>query len=120
MVMLAKALVREPSILNPKIILVNDRIDLDDQLTTTFSKCNLPVTQARSGKELLEFLNLPKAEIITTVIDKVDLNPEQKADLKRKFKSAEPLYESEARMAEVAYDISQHFEKHFKGTKLKG
>jgi type I restriction enzyme, R subunit len=227
MVMLAKALVREPSILNPKIILVNDRIDLDDQLTTTFSKCNLSVTQARSGKELLEFLNLPKAEIITTVIDKFDtvarekgvnsspnifvlvdeshrsqygqihakmrnvfpyacyigftgtpllkkdkstaqkfggfihsytmpkavgdkavvpivyegresefknteavdkwfdritsdLNPEQKADLKRKFKSAEPLYESEARMKEVAYDISEHFAKHFKGTGLKG
>jgi type I site-specific restriction-modification system R (restriction) subunit len=32
MVMLAKALVREKNIFNPKIILVNDRVDLDDQL----------------------------------------------------------------------------------------
>jgi type I restriction enzyme, R subunit len=229
MVLLSKALVREPSILNPKIILVNDRVDLDDQLTITFGNCKLPPTQAQSGKNLLELLNLPKAEIITTVIDKfdtvarekgknpspnifvlvdeshrsqygqihakmrnvfphacyigftgtpllkkdkstaqkfggfihsytmpkavgdkavvpivyegresefknteavdkwfdritVDLTPEQKADLKRKFKSAEPLYESEARMREVAYDIVEHFEKHFKGkgAKLKG
>jgi type I restriction enzyme, R subunit len=48
------------------------------------------------------------------------LNSRTKADLKRKFKSAEPLYESEARMKEVAYDISEHFAKHFKGTDLKG
>jgi type I restriction enzyme, R subunit len=227
MVMLAKALVREPSILNPKIILVNDRVDLDDQLKDTFKDCGTAPIKAKNGKHLLELLNEPKAEIITTVIDKFetvarekgtnpsadifvlvdeshrsqygqvhakmrnvfphacyigftgtpllkkdkstaqkfggfihsytmpkavgdkavvpivyegresefknteavdkwfdritsDLNPEQKADLKRKFKSAEPLYEADARMAEVAYDISQHFDKHFKGTKLKG
>jgi type I restriction enzyme, R subunit len=227
MVMLAKALVREPSILNPKIILVNDRVDLDDQLKDTFKDCGTAPIKAKNGKHLLELLNEPKAEIITTVIDKfetvarekgtnpsadifvlvdeshrsqygqvhakmrnvfphacyigftgtpllkkdkstaqkfggfihsytmpkavgdkavvpivyegresefqnteavdkwfdritADLNPEQKADLKRKFKSAEPLYESEARMKEVAYDISEHFAKHFKGTGLKG
>lgn len=227
MVMLAKALVREPSILNPKIILVNDRVDLDDQLKDTFKDCGTAPVKATSGKHLLELLNEPKAEIITTVIDKFEtvarekvtnpsadifvlvdeshrsqygqihakmrnvfphacyigftgtplmkkdkstaqkfggfihsytmpkavgdkavvpivyegresefknteavdkwfdritaaLNPEQKADLKRKFKSAEPLYESEARMKEVAYDISEHFAKHFKGTGLKG
>jgi type I restriction enzyme, R subunit len=227
MVMLAKALVREKTILNPKIILVNDRIDLDDQLKDTFKGCGTAPFKARNGNHLLELLNEPKAEIITTVIDKfetvarekgtnpsadifvlvdeshrsqygqvhakmrnvfphacylgftgtpllkkdkstaqkfggfihsytmpkavgdkavvpivyegresefqnteavdkwfdritTDLNPEQKADLKRKFKSAEPLYESEARMKEVAYDISEHFAKHFKGTGLKG
>jgi type I restriction enzyme, R subunit len=227
MVMLAKALVREKNILNPKIILVNDRIDLDDQLKDTFKGCGTAPFKARNGNHLLELLNEPKAEIITTVIDKfetvarekgtnpsadifvlvdeshrsqygqvhakmrnvfphacyigftgtpllkkdkstaqkfggfihsytmpkavgdkavvpivyegresefqnteavdkwfdritADLNPEQKADLKRKFKSAEPLYESEARMKEVAYDISEHFAKNFKDTGLKG
>jgi type I restriction enzyme, R subunit len=229
MVMLAKALVREPTILNPKIILVNDRIDLDDQLSTTFAKCGLDkvTKKATSGQHLFDLLNEPKAEIISTIIDKFDtvarekgqnpsadifvlvdeshrsqygqthakmrnvfpngcyigftgtpllkkekstaqkfgglihsytmpkavsdkavvpilyegresefknteavdkwfdritaeLNEQQKADLKRKFKSAEPLYEAEARMAEVAYDISEHFAKHFKGTGLKG
>ncbi len=227
MVMLAKALALEKSILNPKIILVNDRIDLDNQLKNTFKNCGAAVIQAQSGKHLLQLVNNPKAEIITTIIDKfetvarekaqnpsadifvlvdeshrsqygqthakmrnvfpnacyigftgtpllkkdkstaqkfggfihsytmntavadqavvpilyegresefknteavdkwfdritADLTPDQKADLKRKFKSAEPLYESEARMAEVAYDISEHFAKHFKGTSLKG
>ncbi len=227
MVMLAKALAMEKTILNPKIILVNDRIDLDDQLKTTFKNCGAAVIQAKSGKHLLELVNEPKAEIITTIIDKFetvakekgqntnrdifvlideshrsqygqthakmrnvfpnacyigftgtpllkkekstaqkfggfihtytmpkavsdkavvpilyegresefqnteavdkwfdriteDLTEQQKADLKRKFKSAEPLYESEARMEEVAYDLSKHFEKHFKGTGLKG
>jgi type I site-specific restriction-modification system R (restriction) subunit len=228
MVMLAKALALErKTILNPKIILVNDRIDLDTQLKDTFKNCGAQVTQAKSGQDLLELVNNPKAEIITTIIDKfdtvarekgqnpsadifvlvdeshrsqygqihakmrnvfpngcyigftgtpllkkekstaakfgglihsytmpkavggkavvpilyegresefknteavdkwfdritADLNEQQKADLKRKFKSAEPLYEFEARMAEVAYDISEHFVKHFKGTGLKG
>jgi type I restriction enzyme, R subunit len=227
MVMLAKALAMEKTILNPKIILVNDRIDLDVQLKNTFKNCGAPVIQAKSGKHLLELVNEPKAEIITTIIDKFetvakekgqnenrdifvlvdeshrsqygqthaqmrnvfpnacyigftgtpllkkdkstaqkfggfihtytmpkavsdkavvpilyegresefknteavdkwfdriteDLTEAQKADLKRKFKSAEPLYEVEDRMEEVAYDLSKHFEEHFKGTGLKG
>jgi type I restriction enzyme, R subunit len=227
MVMLAKALAMEKTILNRKIILVNDRIDLDDQLKKTFDNCGEQVRQAKSGKDLLELVNDPKAAIITTIIDKFetvakekvqnnnrdifvlideshrsqygqthakmrnvfpnacyigftgtpllkkdkstaqkfggfihtytmpkavsdkavvpilyegresefqnteavdkwfdriteDLTELQKADLKRKFKSAEPLYEAEARMEEVAYDLSKHFEQHFKGTGLKG
>jgi type I restriction enzyme, R subunit len=228
MVMLAKALALEKkTILNPKIILVNDRIDLDKQLKDTFKNCGAQVTQAKSGQDLLELVNNPKAEIITTIIDKFDtvarekgqnpsadifvlvdeshrsqygqthakmsnvfpngcyigftgtpllkkekstaakfgglihsytmpkavgdkavvpilyegresefknteavdkwfdritaeLNEQQKADLKRKFKSAEPLYEAEDRMEEVAYDVSEHFAKHFKGTVFKG
>jgi len=227
MVMLAKALVLDQTILNPKIVLVNDRIDLDDQLKTTFKNCGAGVVQAKNGHHLMELVNEPKAEIITTVIDKFEtvakeqtknesrdifvlvdeshrsqygqthakmknvfphgcyigftgtpllkkdkstahkfggfihtytmpkavgdkavvpliyegresefqntqavdkwferitknLTEQQKADLKRKFKSAEPLYESTARMAEIAYDIGSHFTKHFQGTGLKG
>ena len=227
MVMLAKALALEKSILNPKIILVNDRIDLDKQLKTTFKNCGADVVRAKNGKHLVELVNLPKAEIITTVINKFekvakervknlsgdifvlvdeshrsqygqthakmktvfpnacyigftgtpllkkekstaqkfggfihtysmpkavadgavvpllyegrdsefknteavdkwferitrDLTDEQKADLKRKFKSAEPLYESDARMSEIAYDISEHFTNNFKHTTFKG
>jgi type I restriction enzyme, R subunit len=72
MVMLAKALVGEPSILNPKIILVNDRVDLDDQLKDIFKDCGTTPIKAKNGKHLLELLNEPKAEIITTVIDKFE------------------------------------------------
>jgi hypothetical protein len=53
MVMLAKALALEKkTILNPKIILVNDRIDLDKQLKDTFKNCGAQVTQAKSGQDL--------------------------------------------------------------------
>ncbi len=227
MVMLAKALTMGKTILNPKIILVNDRIDLDEQLKKTFKNCGAKVIQANNGKHLVELVNDSKAEIITTVIDKFEtvaqekaknesrnifvlvdeshrsqygkthakmknvfphacyigftgtpllkkekntaqkfggfihtytmskavgdkavvpllyegresefqnaqavdkwferitkkLNEQQKADLKRKFKSAKTLYEAESRMAEIAYDISEHFSKHFQGTGLKG
>ena len=227
MVMLAKALALEPSIKNPKIILVNDRVDLDRQLKDTFKNCGADLVQATSGKHLLELVNLPKAEIITTVIDKFErvaqekvknpsrdifvlvdeshrsqygkthammrtvfpngcyigftgtpllkrekntagtfggfvhtysmekavrdgavvpiiyegregefknteavdkwferitrnLTKEQKADLKRKFKSAEPLYEADQRMSEIAYDIGAHFTQNFGGTRFKG
>lgn len=72
MVMLAKALALEKSIKNPKIILVNDRIDLDKQLKDTFKNCGADVKQAKSGRHLTELVNLPKAEIITTVINKFE------------------------------------------------
>ena len=228
MVMLAKAIAMEKTILNPKIILVNDRIDLDKQLKDTFKNCGIDVIRAKNGKHLLKLVNDTKAEIITTVIDKFEtvakeketnenrdifvlvdeshrsqygqthalmktvfphscyigftgtpllkkeknitaekfggfihtytmrkavadqavvpllyegresefqntqavdkwfaritehLNEQQKADLKRKFKTAEPLYESESRMAEIAYDLGKHFDDNFQGTGLKG
>ena len=41
MVMLAQAIALEKQIRNPKIILVTDRIDLDDQITGTFRKCGM-------------------------------------------------------------------------------
>ncbi|TVM14018.1 restriction endonuclease subunit R [Oceanidesulfovibrio indonesiensis] len=47
------------------------------------------------------------------------LTPEQKGDLKKKFKQAEQLFSAEARIAEVAYDIGQHFKQFCKGTGKK-
>lgn len=52
MVMLAQMLPKHPQIPNPRIILVTDRIDLDDQITNTFKKCDLPVRQAAKGASL--------------------------------------------------------------------
>ncbi|MEZ0484977.1 type I restriction endonuclease subunit R [Fibrella aquatica] len=49
MVMLAQMLARHPDIPNPKILLVTDRVDLDDQLTETFRKCKRDVVQATTG-----------------------------------------------------------------------
>jgi len=70
MVMLAKAIALEPSIPNPRVIIVTDRIDLDDQITKTFIHCGKDAYQAKSGKHLVKLLREGKAEIITTILDK--------------------------------------------------
>ena len=229
MVMLAKALVLEPSIHNQKIVLVTDRVDLDDQIYKTFHACGKPVVQAKTGEHLLELITHDKATIITTIIDKFEsasrkrkirdessnifvlvdeshrsqygvshakmqnvfpnacyigftgtpllkkekttakkfggfihkytmnqavadgavtpllyegrmselhgdqaqidkwferitkeLTPQQQADLKNKFRREEELSKSDQRIAEIAYDIGQHFKDNFKDTGKKG
>jgi type I restriction enzyme R subunit len=70
MVMLAKSLALRPDILNPKIILVTDRIDLDDQICGTFRACGLEPEQANTGKHLVELLLDQRTHIVTTLIHK--------------------------------------------------
>lgn len=70
MVMLAKALSLEKSIPNPKVIIVTDRIDLDQQITKTFKNCGKETYQAKSGRDLLRLLQEGKAEVITSILDK--------------------------------------------------
>lgn len=73
MVMLAEAIALEGGIDNYKIILVTDRVDLDDQIYRTFHHCGTTPVQAKTGKHLAELLKDNKARIITTVIDKFEL-----------------------------------------------
>lgn len=72
MVMLAKALALAPDILNPKIVLVTDRVDLDDQIYKTFHACGKSVVQAKTGEHLIDLIAHNKASIITTIIDKFE------------------------------------------------
>ena len=72
MVMLARALALDPEIVNPRIVLVTDRIDLDDQLRKTFAACGLDPQNAGSGRHLLKLVAQEQAAIITTVINKFD------------------------------------------------
>lgn len=229
MVMLSKALALSSKIKNQKVILVTDRIDLDDQISGTFKSCGKHVVQVGSGKDLIDLVANNKANIITTIINKFetatrkhkvkdessnifvlvdeshrsqygishakmhnvfpnacyigftgtpllkkdkstaekfggfihkytmrqakedgavtpliyegrmselhgdkeqldrwferitkDLSLKQKADLKKKFRREEELSKSEKRIAEIAYDISEHFKINFRGTGLKG
>ena len=73
MVMLAEALALERSIIDFKIILVTDRVDLDDQIYKTFHHCGTQPIQAKTGRHLEQLLKDDKARIITTVIDKFEL-----------------------------------------------
>lgn len=229
MVMLAKAIALEPSIPNARVVLVTDRVDLDDQIYKTFLACGKAPVQAKTGEHLLELLESDQAGIITTIIDKFEtasrkkkveiqernifvlvdeshrsqygvthakmrgifpnacyigftgtpllksekstaakfgglihsysmrkaiedgavrpllyegrmaelrgtgeqldrwfdritegLTPQQKADLKRKFRREEELTKSRERLAEVAYDVGRHYRDNFKGTGKKG
>lgn len=72
MVMLAQAIAMEKEIRNPKIVLVTDRIDLDDQITETFRKCNIPVVNASTGQKLIELLEGKSDAVVTTVINKFE------------------------------------------------
>ncbi|CAM1366254.1 type I restriction endonuclease subunit R [Tenacibaculum xiamenense] len=70
MVMLAQAIAMEPSIKNPKIILVTDRTDLDTQITGTFRKCGIEVDNAKSGTKLVDLLQSKSDAVVTTIVNK--------------------------------------------------
>ncbi|ALJ05194.1 restriction endonuclease subunit R [Pseudalgibacter alginicilyticus] len=72
MVMLAQMIASSPKISNPKILLVTDRIDLDDQISDTFKKCQKEVKQAKTGSHLTELLHDKSDAIITTIINKFE------------------------------------------------
>ena len=84
MVMLAQAIALDKTIKNPKIIIVTDRVDLDDQIYHTFKKCQLPVLQANTGKHLVDLLNSKSDAVITTIINKFETAAKQ---VKKSFES---------------------------------
>jgi len=78
MVMLTRGLALDPEVLNPRIVLVTDRDDLDKQLGNTFAACGLDPNRATSGRHLLELVSENKAGIVTTLIHKFDKALNQK------------------------------------------
>ena len=72
MVLLAKSIALSPDIPDYKIVLVTDRVDLDDQIYRTFHHCGKEVEQAKTGKHLSEMLKGSKQRIVTTIIDKFE------------------------------------------------
>jgi type I restriction enzyme R subunit len=72
MVMLAKALALEPTIQSPRIVIVTDRVDLDEQIWGTFKNCGKEPEQAKTGKHLIDMLQENRESIIATVIDKFE------------------------------------------------
>lgn len=70
MVLLGKALALEKSIPNARIVIVTDRIDLDEQIWKTFHQCGKDPVQAKTGPHLIELLKDPHVSVITTLIQK--------------------------------------------------
>lgn len=71
MVMLTRAMALDSQLINPRIILVTDRDDLDKQLGNTFAACGLSRERATSGRNLVKHLK-NKVGLITTLIHKFD------------------------------------------------
>ncbi|HMQ11632.1 MAG TPA: HsdR family type I site-specific deoxyribonuclease [Oligoflexia bacterium] len=72
MVMLAKQIALRSNIANPKIIVVTDRVELDQQIEANFKNCDVEVKRASTGKELVKLLKEERSQVITTVINKFD------------------------------------------------
>ena len=85
MVMLARNLALDTKIVNPRIVLVTDRDDLDKQLGNTFASCGLEANRATSGRNLLELVVEKQSGIITTLIHKFD-----KAYTVKKYRDESP------------------------------
>ena len=78
----AGALIRDPSMENPTIVVLTDRNDLDDQLFGTFSRCQdllrQPPTQAESRADLRKKLSVESGGVVFTTIQK--FFPEERGD----------------------------------------
>ena len=72
MVFLAKSIALLRTMPNHKILLVTDRLDLDDQLQKTFINCGRELDHASNGRELVEYLASKRARIIATTIGKFE------------------------------------------------
>jgi type I restriction enzyme R subunit len=72
MVMLAEALLEQFAAFSPKIVLVTDRVDLDDQIYGTFRASGVDTQQASTGRHLLELLQSTRTEVITTLLQKFE------------------------------------------------
>ena len=76
------AIISEPAMQNPTIVLLTDRNDLDDQLFTTFSRCRdllrQPPAQAESRADLREKLSVVSGGVVFTTIQK--FFPEERGD----------------------------------------
>ena len=76
------AIIREPAMGNPTVVVLTDRNDLDDQLFGTFSRCQdllrQPPTQAESRADLRSKLSVNAGGVVFTTIQK--FFPEEKGD----------------------------------------
>ncbi|WP_250674111.1 HsdR family type I site-specific deoxyribonuclease [Paraclostridium ghonii] len=72
MVMVAKYILSELATLNPKVVVVTDRVDLDTQINRTFNHTRLKAIKASTGNHLIKLINDDEADIITTLVHKFD------------------------------------------------
>ena len=80
MVMLAKYILMELAVCNPRVVIVTDRKELDGQIAATFAHTRRNPARATSGRHLVELVTNGKADVITTIINK--FNTAERLDAK--------------------------------------
>lgn len=72
MVMFIRALIDDPNIENPRVLVVTDRKDLDRQIRDTLRNAGLKkkIIQAQSGQHLLQMIRDQESGVITTLVHK--------------------------------------------------
>jgi len=90
MLWLALKLRRDPSHDNPTIVIVTDRIDLDDQISRTFRNCGFPnPDRAESVRDLRDLLSGPTGKTVMTTVQKFQEVTDGPTDPKRRTERVE-------------------------------
>ena len=113
----AGAIAREPAMRNPTVVVLTDRNDLDDQLFTTFSRCQdllrQPPSQAESRADLRGKLAVAAGGVVFTTIQK--FFPEERGD-------TYPMLSDRSNIVVIAdeahrsqYDFIDGYARHMRG-----
>ena len=112
----AGAIAREPAMENPTIVVLTDRNDLDDQLFTTFSRCQdllrQPPEQAESRADLRERLSVESGHVVFTTIQK--FYPEERGDTHPSLSSRHNIVVIADEAHRSQYDFIDGFARHMR------
>ena len=112
----AGAIVREPAMDNPTIVVLTDRNDLDDQLFGTFSRCadllrQTPV-QAESRADLRRKLSVVSGGVVFTTIQK--FFPEERGDTHPRLSERRNIVVIADEAHRSQYDFIDGFARHMR------
>ena len=112
----AGAIIREPAMQNPTIVVLTDRNDLDDQLFGTFSRCQdllrQPPVQAASRADLRRKLSVASGGVVFTTIQK--FFPEEKGDTHPRLSERHNIVVIADEAHRSQYDFIDGFAKHMR------
>ena len=110
------AIVREPAMENPTVVVLTDRNDLDDQLFGTFSRCQdllrQPPTQAESRADLRSKLSVNAGGVVFTTIQK--FFPEERGDTHPTLSSRRNIVVIADEAHRSQYDFVDGFARHMR------
>ena len=110
------AIISEPAMENPTVVVLTDRNDLDDQLYGTFSRCQdllrQPPTQAESRADLRSKLSVNAGGVVFTTIQK--FFPEEKGDTHPELSDRRNIVVIADEAHRSQYDFIDGFARHMR------